>query len=125
MNMIVCVVDDDESMREALRGLLRSVGFRVAVFASGEAFLQSEALGRTSCLILDVHMPGMTGPELQRRLVEAGHRIPIVFITAQLSEVLQAQLVATGAAFFRKPFDEDALLREVERAAALRAAPSS
>lgn len=117
MAMIVCIVDDDESIREALSGLLRSAGFSVAVFPSGEAFLQSDVLGRTSCLILDVRMPEMTGPELQARLVQAGHRIPTVFITAQTSEALQAQLVASGAAFLRKPFDEETLLREVERAA--------
>lgn len=117
MTMIVSIVDDDESIREALSGLLRSVGFSVEVFPSGEALLQSDALERTFCLVLDVHMPEMTGPELQARLARAGHRIPIVFITAQTSEVLQAQLVATGAAFLRKPFNEEALLREVERAA--------
>ncbi|APR77908.1 Transcriptional regulatory protein zraR [Minicystis rosea] len=122
--MIVCIVDDDASIREALSGLFRSAGLDVAVFASGEAFLESDAIDRTSCLVLDVQMPGMTGLELQARLTRDGHRIPIVFITAQTSEVLQTQITASGAAFLRKPFDEEELLREVERAVSTNGAPT-
>ena len=79
---LVSVVDDDESVRESLPDLLREFGFSVEAFSSAEEFLASDSIGKTSCLILDVAMPGMTGPELQRELTRRGQSIPIVFITA-------------------------------------------
>src|SRR3954447_69432 len=79
---LISVVDDDESLRESLEGLLKSLGYAVAVFSSAESFLSSEALGKTDCLILDVRMPGMSGPELQRELINRRQPLPIIFITA-------------------------------------------
>ncbi len=115
---LVSVVDDDESVRESLRGLLRSVGFCVATFASAEAFSTSEHLGKTDCLILDVRMPGMNGPELQRQLSATKHHIPIIFITAHASdEVVRSRALKDGAvAYLTKPFSEAALLEAINAA---------
>src|SRR5215216_6235918 len=93
---LVSVVDDDESVREALPDLLREFGFAVEAFASAEAFLASASLARTECLILDIAMPGMTGPELQRELTRRRQGIPIVFITAHRDETTAPQVLAQG-----------------------------
>ena len=95
---LISIVDDDESMREAIQSLLRSVGFRAKTFASGEQFLQSDQIENTACLILDVRMPGMSGLELQRRLMATQCRIPIVFVTAHRDNQLGQRAVAVGAA---------------------------
>ena len=79
---LVSIVDDDESVRESLPDMLRQFGFAAAAFSSAEEFLASDVIGRTNCLILDVKMPAMSGPDLQRELVTLGQEIPIVFITA-------------------------------------------
>jgi FixJ family two-component response regulator len=114
---LVGVVDDDESVRESLPDLLRSFGYAVHAFASAEEFLCSESLETTECLILDIAMPGMSGPELQRELAASGHAIPIVFITAHGDEDARPQLLAAGAAdYLLKPFSEQALVRAVRRA---------
>ena len=114
---LVSVVDDDESVREALPDLLREFGFAVEAFASAEAFLASGQLERTRCLILDVAMPGMSGPELQQELARRRHAIPIVFITAQQEEGLGARVLAAGAvACLHKPFSETALIEAVNAA---------
>src|SRR5207244_12564512 len=97
-------------MREALQSLLRSVGFRAKTFASAEQFLQSEQIEHTACLILDVRMPGMSGLELQRRLMATQCRIPIVFVTAHGEEEARCRALQEGAAdFLLKPFSETAL----------------
>jgi FixJ family two-component response regulator len=117
---LLCVVDDDESVRESLGDLLRTVGYAVAVFASAEDFLASSSLARTDCLILDVRMPGMSGPELQRELSVRRPRTPIVFITAHADDGVCTKLRTAGAIdCLQKPFTEDAVLAAVE--AALRA----
>ena len=90
---LISIVDDDESVRESLEGLLRSVGFRVEAFALAADFLNSQALDATDCLILDVRMPGMSGPELQRKLIASQHSIPIVFITAHGDEAVCARVL--------------------------------
>jgi FixJ family two-component response regulator len=114
---IISIVDDDESLREALESLFKSVGYKTEVFASAEDFLRSDYHHETKCLILDIRMPGMSGLELQRRLVAAGSRIPIIFITAHADEEARAQAVSAGAvACLRKPFSEDALLSAVQSA---------
>jgi FixJ family two-component response regulator len=114
---LVVVVDDSESVLEALRDLLQQVGFRVGAYASAEAFLASPATTATSCLVLDVGLPGMSGPELQRELIHRGRAIPIVFITAQGDAWLGPRLLARGAtACLRKPFGDDELLEAVDRA---------
>ena len=108
---LVAVVDDSESVRESLPDLLRQSGFDVEAFGSAEEFLESEALGRTNCLILDVGLPGMSGPDLQLELGRRGHKVPIVFITAQGEASLRPRLIARGAAAcLFKPFSDTALL---------------
>jgi FixJ family two-component response regulator len=110
----ISVVDDDESLRESLEGLLKSMGYSVNVFSSAEAFLSSQALRKTDCLILDVRMPGMSGPELQQKLKTLGHRIPIIFITAHGDDDVIARVMADGAVdCLLKPFSEDSLLNAI------------
>ncbi|HYS15905.1 MAG TPA: response regulator [Candidatus Binatia bacterium] len=116
---VVSVVDDDESIRQALEGLLRSVGLQVAAFASAEEFLGSEAPWSTGCLVLDLSMPGMDGLQLQRRLARDGHRMPIIIVSAHDGEEARARALGAGAAgFLRKPFDGALLLSAVESALA-------
>lgn len=106
---LVSVVDDDESVRESLPDLLREFGFAAEAFASAEAFLESDFIGRTRCLILDAGMPGMSGPDLQRELTRLRLRIPIVFITADAG--VRPRVLELGAVdCLCKPFDESALL---------------
>jgi FixJ family two-component response regulator len=106
----VSVVDDDESVREALPDLLRTFGLAVDAFASAEDFLASPALVRTHCLVLDIAMPGMSGPELQRELKRRSRQIPIVFITAIKDDVVRRRLIAEGAVdCLYKPFGDDEL----------------
>jgi FixJ family two-component response regulator len=108
---LVSVVDDAESVRESLPDLLRQFGFSAQAFPSAEAFLASGVAGETSCLILDVSMPGMSGPELQRELAKRQQRVPIVFITASGDRSVRAELLAAGAVqCLFKPFSETALL---------------
>ncbi len=114
---LVSVVDDDESIRDSTRTLLRSVGHRVATFPSAETFLDSGALAETKCLVLDIRMPGMDGLELQRRLMSSGAEVPIVFVTAHDDQPNRHQAEEAGAAgFLCKPFDASALLTVVETA---------
>ena len=111
MRPFVSVVDDDESVRESLPDLLKEFGFAVQAFSSAEEFLASDSLGRTNCLILDIAMPGMSGPELQRELTRRMHRIPIVFITAHADETVRLRALEHGAVqCLLKPFSETALL---------------
>ena len=108
---LVSVVDDDESVRESLPDLLRQFGFATQAFSSAEAFLASEVVSETSCLILDVAMPGMSGPELQQELIRRRQEIPIVFITARADEADVPRLLEEGAVeCLSKPFSDTALL---------------
>lgn len=121
MPLLVSVVDDDESVREALAGLLRELGYAVAAFASAHHFLDKGDADATRCLILDVSMPGMSGPELQRELKAQGRAIPIVFISAQADPALRPALLAEGAvAYLQKPFGEPDLLQALAAAMPLR-----
>jgi FixJ family two-component response regulator len=114
---IVSIVDDDESLRRALRNLLGSVGFRVETFASAETFLQSTHRERTGCLVLDLWMPGMNGLDLLRHLSAAGARIPAVILTAHGDDETRERSLQSGAvAFLRKPFNGTALLDAVRTA---------
>jgi len=114
---LVSVVDDDESVRESLPDLLREFGYSARAFSSAEEFLASGCVGETRCLILDIAMPGMTGPDLQRQLTLRGQRIPIVFITAQTDETVRARLLEQGAAeCLFKPFSDMALLEALSAA---------
>jgi FixJ family two-component response regulator len=111
MRSLVTVVDDDESVRESLPDLLREFGFSAYAFSSAEEFLASDCVGQTKCLILDIAMPGMTGPDLQRELKLRRQKIPIVFITAHGDETVRPRLLEEGAAeCLFKPFSEIALL---------------
>jgi len=114
---LVTVVDDDESVRESLPDLLRQFGFDVEAFASAEAFLASDAVGETSCLLLDIAMTGMSGPELQQELKRRRQTIPIVFITANGDGTVRPSMLARGAVdCLIKPFSEAALLNAVTAA---------
>lgn len=108
---LVSIVDDDESVRESLPDLVRELGFAAQSFSSAGEFLASDCLSETECLILDIMMPGMSGPELQEELKRRRRPIPVVFITAQTSETLRAQMLAQGAVeCLIKPFSDTALL---------------
>jgi FixJ family two-component response regulator len=114
---IVAIVDDNESVRNALQGLMKSAGFRALVFASAEGYLESGQQWQTACLIADIRMPGMSGLELQSKLNEDHHRIPIIFITAHGDEKVRMQALRAGAVeFLNKPFDDEALLGSVQAA---------
>jgi len=107
----ISIVDDDESMREAIKTLIASLGMEVEEFSSAEAFLKSVTGQNSDCLILDVRMPGLTGPELQHRLLTEQRSIPIIFVTAYYTEEERARAMSAGAvAFLSKPFTEDELL---------------
>jgi len=108
---LVSVVDDDESVRESLPDLLRELGFAVQAFSSAEEFLASDYVDETSCLILDIAMPGMSGPDLQRELKLRRQEIPIIFITAHADETVRPRVIAQGAVeCLFKPFSDTALL---------------
>lgn len=115
--LLVSVVDDDESIRESLPDLLREFGFAVKDFSSAEAFLASGHLDETRCLILDIAMPGMCGPELQRELKQRGYAIPTIFITAHGDAADRPRLMREGAVdCLLKPFSEADLLRALSAA---------
>lgn len=108
--LLICVIDDDESVRESLPDLITEFGFAVRAFSSASEFLASDSLAFAKCLVLDIAMPGMSGPELQSELKRRGQLIPIVFITAQTNENLRSRLLAQGAvACLFKPFSDTAL----------------
>lgn len=113
----ISVVDDDESIRDSLPDLLRSFGFEARPFASAEEYLHSDSLGRTDCLILDVAMPGVSGPELQTELIRREIRIPVIFITAHSRGDVRSSVLRLGAvACLAKPFSEQAIMKAVHAA---------
>ena len=114
---VICVVDDDVSVRESLEGLMRSVGFAVNTFASAEEFLDSDRLRNTDCLILDVRLAGMNGLELQRQLATSHSEIPIIFITSYEDDEVRARALNRGAvAYLLKPFNDEELLDAIDAA---------
>ena len=114
---LISVVDDDESVRESLPDLLREFGFAARAFSSAEEFLASDCVGQTRCLVLDIGMPGMTGPELQQELARRRQEIPIIFITAHADEAVRPRLLERGAVeCLPKPFSEAALLTALNAA---------
>jgi FixJ family two-component response regulator len=114
---IVSIVDDDESVREALPDLLRVCGFTVRAFSSAESFLNSDCVRQTRCLVLDVAMPGISGPDLQIELAGRGYGIPIIFITAVSDDGTRSKLIQQGAfECLFKPFSDAALLKAVNEA---------
>ena len=114
---LVSVVDDDESVRESLPDLLGELGFAARTFSSAEEFLASDCLDQARCLILDIAMPGMSGPDLQRELTVRRQKIPIVFITAQGDATVRPRLLEQGAVeCLFKPFSETALFNALNAA---------
>jgi FixJ family two-component response regulator len=114
---LIAIVDDDESVRNAVQGVLKSVGMKAWTFASAEEFLGSNQRSTTACLITDVQMPGITGLELQATLKTADDRIPIIFISAYGNARTRTQAIGAGAvAFLEKPFDDEVLLESVRTA---------
>ena len=114
---LISIVDDDDAHRSSLENLIRSVGLRAQGFSSAEAFLSSNQLHETGCLVLDVRMPGMSGPELQRQMAVANSPIPIIFITAHEDDDQRTQALEAGAvAFLHKPFYEEELLNAIDAA---------
>jgi FixJ family two-component response regulator len=113
----IAIVDDDEFMRESLQDLLREIGYSVKPFASGEEFLASDVIHHTDCVILDIAMPGMSGPELQRELVTRRLEVPVIFITAHGDQMVRSRLIQEGAVdCLFKPFTEAALLSALNAA---------
>ena len=114
---MIAIVDDDKSAREALDRLVRSLGHNASTFGSAEEFLKSGKLHDTSCLISDVQMPGLTGIDLQNRLIAGGHRIPIIFLTGHPDDNTRARAMRAGAVgFLGKPFDTLHLIGCIEKA---------
>lgn len=115
--LLVSIVDDDESIRESLPDLLKEMGFEVRAFSSAEDFLASNYSQGIACLILDVALRGMSGPELQRELALRGNRIPIIFITAQMDESIRSRVLEQGAVeCLYKPFSESVLVKALNAA---------
>ncbi len=114
---MISIVDDDASVREATKGLVRSLGYKAVTFGSAEEFLGSERLHDTACLITDVQMPGLSGVDLQSRLIEDGHRMPVIFLTAFPEDRIRDRALGAGAfGFLSKPFDEEHLIGCLTRA---------
>jgi FixJ family two-component response regulator len=111
---LISIVDDDDAHRSSLENLIRSVGLRAQGFPSAEAFLSSNHMPETRCLVLDVRIPGMSGPKLQRQMAVANSPIPIIFITAHEDDAQRTQVLEAGAvAFLHKPFYEEELLNAI------------
>lgn len=116
---MISIVDDDESVREATKGLVRSLGYTAATFASAEEYLRSDRVRDTSCLISDVKMPGMSGVELQAQLVADGRCTPVIFVTGFPEERIRVRVLEAGAvAYLSKPFTDECLIRCLDRALA-------
>ena len=114
---VISIIDDDKVVREAVETLVESLGYPAATFASANEFLSSDTLKDTNCLITDLHMPGMSGIDLQAQLARGGHRTPMIFMTAYFDEKMRDQALNAGAlGFLRKPFDSQALIECVETA---------
>ena len=114
---MISIVDDDPSVRRALRRLLRSLGYEVETFNSASDFFASQNQENMECLILDIHMSGMSGFELQQRLIEEGRNLPIIYITAHHDEQTRKRAVQSGAiAYLRKPFDDQSLIEAIRQA---------
>jgi FixJ family two-component response regulator len=116
---VISIVDDDESVREATKSLVRALGYKAVTFGSVEEFLASVYLKATACVISDVQMPGLSGAELQDCLIADGHRVPVIFVTAFPDERLQERLLRGGAiAYLHKPCSDDHLVACIDAALA-------
>jgi FixJ family two-component response regulator len=116
---LISIIDDDPSVRQATQSLVRSLGYAAEVFSSAEEYLQAGRVGDSSCVITDLHMPGMSGTDLQDLLIADGHQIPIIFVTAYFEERTLARVMDSGAVgFLRKPFADERLVECIDRALA-------
>jgi FixJ family two-component response regulator len=114
---VVSIIDDDDSVRESTARLVRSLGHCAAVFSSAEEYLRSDRIGDCACVITDLHMRGMSGADLQDRLIAEGYRTPVIFITAHFEENARARALHTGAfGFLRKPFADESLIACLDEA---------
>jgi FixJ family two-component response regulator len=114
---LISIIDDDEAIREATKGLVRSLGYEAATFASAEEFLQSDSVANTSCLITDVQMPGLSGIDLQQGLIVRGIQMPTIFITAYPEEGTRRRALTAGAfGYLGKPFSEQSLVSCLDKA---------
>jgi len=114
---MIAIVDDDDVVREAMKSLMRSLGYNASTFGSADEFLKSEQVSNTSCLVTDLQMPGLSGIDLQDWLIARGHRIPIIFITAYSDENVRIRAMKAGAlAFLIKPIDPHQLVDHLEKA---------
>ncbi len=114
---VISIVDDDASVREATESLVRSLGYNTATFASAQEYLHSRHVHDTSCLIIDLVMPGMSGVDLQDRLIADGNNTPVIFVTACFDEMVRARALEAGAhGFLRKPFSEESLIECLDSA---------
>ena len=114
---VISIVDDDESVREATKSLVRSLGYHAVTFGSAEEYLGSERMHDTSCLIADVQMPGMSGVDLQAQLIASGHRTPMIFITAFPEQRICSRAMTAGAyGFLSKPYKDDQLIECLDKA---------
>ena len=114
---IISIVDDDDAVREAMERLVLSLGYSASTFASADEFLKSEQVSNTSCLITDLYVPGLSGLDLQDRLIARGHRMPIIFITGQPDDIARTRAMNAGAVgFLSKPIKEDHLIGHLDEA---------
>jgi FixJ family two-component response regulator len=117
---LISIIDDDPSVRLATQSLIRSLGYAAEVYSSAEEYLQSGRVSESSCVITDLHMPGMSGIDLQDLLAADGHHIPIIFVTAYFEERMLARVANAGAVgFLRKPFADERLIECLDRALAI------
>jgi len=114
---VISIIDDDPSVRQATQSLVRSLGHNAQVFSSAEEYLESATALMSACLITDLHMPGMSGADLQDRLIAEGHHVPIIFVTAYFEERVRARVMDHGAlGFLRKPFSDESLIECLDKA---------
>jgi FixJ family two-component response regulator len=116
---LIAVIDDDKSVRDSTNGLVRSLGYATATFASAEEYLCSDRVRDTTCVITDLQMPGLSGADLQRQLITEGHRTPVIVVTAFPDEKMKTRVLNAGAfGFLSKPFDDERLIECLHRALA-------
>ena len=114
---VISIIDDDESVREATKSLIKSLGYVATTFSSAEEYLRSGDIWESSCVITDLHMPGMSGADLQARLIANGHSTPVIFMTAYFDERVRDRVLdAAPFGFLRKPFSEDSLIECLDKA---------
>lgn len=119
---VISIIDDDPSVREATQSLVRSLGYAAQAFSSAEEYLRSDRIRESACVITDLHMPGMSGADLQDRLIADGHQIPMIFVTAYFEEPARDRVMDAGAfGFLRKPFSDESLIECLDKALGARA----